>query len=134
MTDRTLPMPTKVADSFKNLGIPEDAYPDLSKVPERFHVAIRKHYELMVVTEDVNGQDYEPDFTNMEEEKCIPVFIVDADEEHKTGFGLSYYGYVSTYASTYVGARLLCKDDDTAEYIGETFREEIFEPYMLKGK
>lgn len=86
-------------------------------------IAARANMLLSIVAKVLNG-DWQPDWTNHNQNKYYPFF-----EKKQTGSAFSFGGYGSgySYAGTYVGSRLCFKDRETAEYVGKQFIKEYNE-------
>ena len=74
-------------------------------------------YQMLIRIVRALNEGWTPDWSDNTTAKYYPWF------EHKSGFGLSYYGY--DYASTCagVGSRLVFKSRELAEYAGKQFQD-----------
>jgi hypothetical protein len=64
-----------------------------------------------------------PDLGDTDQYKYYPWFRVVKDKGSSSGFGLSYTDYVFAYSYTDLGVRLACKDEELAQFRGETFTD-----------
>jgi len=79
----------------------------------------------------VLNEGWQPDWNNWEERKYYPWF--DMEGEAGSGSGFSYYDYVYVITLSDVGARLVFKTRDLAEFVGKTFTD-IYRGFMVIEK
>ena len=105
-------------DALKVLGREDFSHENL--YPRE--IARRK---LEIIIEALN-EGWKPDWNNASQLKCYPYF-------YRSSAGFEYsLAYVSTtYANTFIGVRLCCKDEKTADYVGKQFLDLYKE--MLLG-
>ena len=93
--------------------------PDVSSFPEQLQKHITATYKLAMILE-VNNGDWKPDLENMSQWKYYPWFGV---VKESSGFELSYVDCDCDFAGAFCGARLACKDEVLAEFMGTTFTD-----------
>lgn len=101
-----------VEGAFVATGRNPSALPGVSHLPEHDRQNIIDDYKLKVVVEAINtesndGKPWKPNYNDLSEKKWELVFVVQADEEHPSGFGLSGARYDCWDARTAVGSRLV---------------------------
>jgi len=109
-------------EAFKNQKLDPNVMPDVSMLPKEMQKPQIALYKLHVVSKELNG-DWTPDYTDHNQWKYTPWFKVVATKDKPSGVGLSYYDCDSRGTGTDIGFRLCFKDEDTAQYAGETFLE-----------
>lgn len=77
----------------------------------------RHHLRLRIIISVIN-EGWEANHSDNNQTKYEPRFY------HKSGAGLSYYGYVNWYTHTVVGPRLCLESYQKAEYMGTQFIDE----------
>lgn len=110
----------KWEDYFEHKGLDPKAMPDVSMLPVQYHKPLIAQYKLEVIIE-VENDGWVADYTNHNQIKYSPWFIVKADEKRKSGFGLSYGDYDGWMSVTDVGVRLSMKDVATVEAVANQF-------------
>lgn len=76
--------------------------------------SIAAYAQLIVIARALN-EGWQPDWSNHNQYKYVPWF------EHKSGFGLSFYGYDGWDTCAHVGSRLCFKTRELSEYAGKQF-------------
>jgi hypothetical protein len=92
--------------------------PDVSAWPERVQRHLKAFYQVEALVQANNG-DWKADIADTDQLKYYPWFWVKKDAEGPFGFRLSYHGYVFDFSSSLLGARLACKSEELARFIGE---------------
>lgn len=109
-----------VEKAFQHLGIPVDAVPELSKVPERFREPLMGLYNLMVATEAVNNsENLKLDYTKSDQYKHAPWYDLSSGSVR---FGDS--DFLWAVACAHYGPRLCSIDSDRSRFIGQAFIKE----------
>ena len=93
--------------------------PIVKEIPPKHRNRIVADYKLSIIAEALGGGN--PDYTDTNQYKYFPYFEVKADKKRKSGFGLSYCGYVSWYSISVVGVRLCFPNWDQAKFFGNHF-------------
>ena len=120
------------ADTFKSNVIDriktfEDAYEEADKktrdeFDQQIHPNLSEHIvarlKLILIAKVLRGE-WEPDFSNSNQEKWFPWFKFSADSGFV--FSDSHYGYDGTHAS--VGSRLCSPTQELSDYFGKQFIE-----------
>jgi hypothetical protein len=119
-------------DAFKKKGLDPNVLPDVSMIPEEYKKAVIAQY-IMSVVADVLNEGWIADYTDSDQCKYQPYFVVNASKEKPSGFGLSCLGYDRWSAGTDCGVRLCYKDAETAKYAGTQFIK-LYEDLYLLGK
>ena len=109
-------------DACKVKGLDPLALPEVSMLPVEHQNALVATYKLFVVTEALN-EGWKPNWNDSDEEKYFPFFLVDADEEHTGGTGLSYIDYDYRFQFSFVGSRLCFQNSELAKYAGTQFAD-----------
>ena len=114
-------------DACKALNI-EAVLPDFTILPEKHRTALTAHYKLVIIAQALND-GWEPDWTNYDEYKYYPWFVVE-EKSSGPGLGLSYivYAYAGSFAD--VGSRLCYRTRELARYAGTQFKD-LYEEYFL---
>lgn len=117
----------KLIESFeeycqKHDVTPEDVLPDVSKVKERHRQAVLDTNKMYLIAEDLN-EGWEPDWNDSDEEKWIPWFDMQVDDNNPSGFrfGDSCCDFTSTAAGG--GSRLCFKTKKLSDYAGKQFEQ-----------
>ena|ERR1700741_2026603 len=118
-----------VEECFIALGLDPNALPNVSMLPEKHQQAIINHYKLIIVCE-AHNEGWIPDWTNHNQVKYYPWFVVNKDANKPSGGGLASYDYDSWRTGTDVGSRLCLSSSELAEYVGETFLD-LYDGYFL---
>lgn len=119
-------------DACNELGLdPEKVIPDFSCYPEPDQKAMIAHAKLIIITKaanklENNNEEWIPDYTNIDQYKYEPWFIMD---EGSSGFRCGDYGHWGTHA--FVGSRLCFKTREECEYIAEQFID-LYRDYLMK--
>lgn len=120
------------ADTFKQNVIDRiktfsDAYDNADRNTRaeydcQVHFALSKHIvarlKLILIAKVLRG-DWEPDFSNSNQQKWIPIFKFSAG----SGFDFSYSHYYCAYANSDVGSRLCFPSEELSDYFGKQFIE-----------
>ncbi len=118
-------------EAFKAKKLNVKSLPDVSMIPEQYRKPVIAQYILNVVAEVLNGK-WKADYTDNNQYKYFPWFVVNADKKRPSGFGLSYLDCACWRTFTPSGVRLCYKDRETAEYAGKTFLalyEDLYLPF-----
>jgi hypothetical protein len=123
----------KIIDRVKTF---EDACEILGKDPvkvlpcknpsEDFEIAMNAIAMIFIIIEAIN-EDWRADFSNTNQSKYYPWF------EQKSGFGLSFLGYVNWLTDTLCGVRFACETSDKAKYVGTQFLH-IYNQFLIYNK
>lgn len=84
--------------------------------------SIAAYAKLIIIARALN-EGWVPDWSSSSQYKYIPWF------KHKSGFGLSSYGYVGWATTTPVGSRLCFKTKELAEYAAMQFAD-LYNDYL----
>ena len=120
------------ADTFKSNVIDqiktfEDAYEEADKktrdeFDQQIHPNLSEHIvarlKLILIAKVLRGE-WEPDFSNSNQQKWIPIFKFSAG----SGFYFSFSGYYSDRTSATVGSRLCFPSEELSDYFGNQFIE-----------
>lgn len=120
------------ADTFKQNVIDRiktfsDAYDNADRNTRaeydcQVHFALSKHIvarlKLILIAKVLRG-DWEPDFSNSNQQKWIPIFKFSAG----SGFGFSASNYYCDYTNAGVGSRLCFPSEELSDYFGKQFIE-----------
>jgi hypothetical protein len=79
-------------DACKKTGDNPKKLPVVNGVAKRHQKRIIADYQLSIIAEAMRGNQ-KADYTNRDDCKYFPVFVVKADKKRPSGFGLSYYYY-----------------------------------------
>jgi len=115
--------------AFKIKGLDPKKMPDVSMLPAAYQKPLIAHYKLNVVAEVLNDE-WKPDYSNSNQVKYTPWFLVETTSKKPSGSGLSYLNYGRWTTTTFCGVRLCYKDRATAEYAGKTFKK-LYEDLFL---
>lgn len=123
-------MPSLFGDIKERVKTFEDACAVLGIEPESVTVSTDTKDEaafkkLKVIVKALN-EGWKPDYFNTSEAKYYPWFKMNVSG---APLGFSFHGYVYAYATTNVGARLVLKSRELAEYAGKQF-EDIYRDYL----
>lgn len=120
------------ADTFKQNVIDRiktfsDAYDNADRNTRaeydcQVHFALSKHIvarlKLILIAKVLRG-DWEPDFSNSNQQKWIPIFKFSAG----SGFVFSFSGYYCADTAATVGSRLCFPSEELSDYFGKQFIE-----------
>lgn len=84
-------------------------------------------YTKLVIIAKALNEGWQPDWTDSNQRKYVPWF------EQKSGFGLSYDGYVRWHTTTAVGSRLCFKTAELAKYAATQFAD-IYNDFLTIKK
>jgi len=121
----------KWQDAFKVKGMDPNVLPDVSMIPEQYRKPVIAQFILNVVA-DVLNEDWIADYTNSDQYKYYPYFVVKADAARPSGFGLSCSDCADWCTITNCGVRLSYKDRETAKFAGQNFLhlyEDLYLPF-----
>lgn len=116
-------------DACAVLGIDPNHLPEVSMLPEKHQKSVTAFYKLTIIAEALN-KDWQPNWTNWNENKYYAWFEVKADKKRPSGFGFSDTHYGWSYPGTFVGSRLCFKTKELALYAGGTFCD-LYKDYLL---
>lgn len=104
-----------LADAFKATGRPET--PSFDNIPEDMREYFRKQYEVVVITEAING-GWKADWGDSDQNKWQPWF-------HRGSSGFAFDDTSCYYSTASAGdaSRLCFKSYELARYAGATFTE-----------
>jgi hypothetical protein len=131
-------------DACRELGIVKESKPDRDKepyarhvvmypmpivscVPERLRKSLLAYYKLMVITEALN-EGWIPDFTDATQKKYW-IYMWHSDNGAACGLASASSLYAWSFSYTIVGARLVLKDRETAEYAITKFKS-LYEDFL----
>ena len=109
-------------DACKKEDVNPNELPDVSTIPEKYRKefgnALISNYRLFVIFKAINN-GWIPDFTNRNQLKYYPWFIVSA-----SGFAFQHsdFGYAGTNSG--LGARLCTDTSEKALYIAKQFEQD----------
>ncbi len=108
-------------------NVPE-TLPAASEYPERFRKSQNLHYQLMVMTEAING-DWVPNMEDTTQRKWSAWFWI---VKEAAGFGLSLFGTGYSQAITALGSRLVFETEEQAKFAAKQFIK-LYAEYYLRG-
>jgi len=103
--------------------------PIVNHLPERHQKRLIADYKLSVIA-DALRENKDVNY-NTRDYKYFAVFLVEADEQRLSGFGLSCGAYVVWYSCSVVGARLCFENRDTAIFFGKHFLALHIDHHLL---
>lgn len=103
-----------IEDALKVTGRPET--PSFDNVPEDMREYFRKQYEVVVITEAINGE-WKADWGGRYQAKWIPWFNFTGSSDFTLRDGLRAY----SLAHSGFASRLCFKSEELAHYAGMTF-------------
>jgi hypothetical protein len=109
---------TSYADACNLVGIQPLTISDFSYVPEEDQEATYAYHQITIIARALN-QGWKPDYSNGNETKYYPYFIW--SDSAAGGPGFSYDDFRFDNSCSFVGARLVFKSEDLAEYAGKQF-------------
>ncbi len=92
--------------------------PDVSQWPERLQKHLIATYKLDTILE-VNNDGWKANIADTDQYKYYPWFSVEPNESRPSGFALACDGYGCDLTISNLGARLACKDEELAQFMGE---------------
>lgn len=102
MATKTAILPKTWEAFCKQTGRDPKALPNTKGLDEKTKNRILAVFILPLVIKHVNGDD-QPDYTNTDQWKYEPRWVVKASKKNPSGVGLSYVGYDLWLADTDVG-------------------------------
>lgn len=121
-------------DACKDQNIDPSALPDVSKLPVGIGKFLIAAYKLAVINVSLNkndkGEPTKADWSDSDEAKWFPWMEVEADEESRSGSGLSFGVAGFDRSDTRVASRLTCRSREIARYFFEQFKG-LWEDYIL---
>jgi hypothetical protein len=117
-------MKTTFNKACKNQGYdPDKIMPDFSMYPEKHRKALSALAQLLILADDANPKDFEPDFNNLNQRKWLPIVDMQKTKSNPSGFRFyaAYYGWSHTYAS--LGSRLTFSDEKTTQEFFENNKD-----------
>jgi hypothetical protein len=108
---------------------PNKVLPKVSSMPKKHQAALLAHAKLVIIAQALN-EGWEPNWSNRDEYKYFPYFVVKATDKTPSGSGLSFDDCDRWHSSSNVGSRLCFKSYELAEYAGKTFIK-LYEEYHL---
>lgn len=103
----------------KITGDDSEKLPGITDINPKHSKRVVSDYKLSIIAEALGGGD--PDYTDMGQYKYNAVFEVDADEDRKSGFGLSFGVFDGWLSRSSVGVRLCFPTRDQARFFGKHF-------------
>lgn len=107
--------------------------PDVSMLEPDLQKFLMAAYELAIVNRSLN-KDKKGNVTkanwNTGEEKWFPWMDVEADDDHPSGSGLSFYATGFGRSGTNVASRLTSRESKIAKFFFENFKSQ-WEDYIL---
>ncbi len=105
----------------------KNVIPDFSFFPKNDIQPMIAHAKLVIINQAINGKDYIPDWSNSNEIKYYPWFIMGSS----SGVGFAFVGCDRWYTRSGVGSRLCFQSREKALYAGEQF-EDLYKSYFVK--
>ena len=105
----------------------KNVIPDFSFFPKNDIQPMIDHAKLVIINQAINGKDYIPDWSNSNEIKYYPWFIMGSS----SGVGFAFGAYDSWLSHSHVGSRLCFKTREKALYAGKQF-EDLYKSYFVK--
>ena len=93
---------------------------EIKGVPEH-HVAALKALANLFVAHDAVNPDFQPDFTDRNQDKFEIVHVMGSP----SGSGFSFCVYGHWGSDSHVGSRLVSENTDAAEHIAELFDDDF---------
>jgi hypothetical protein len=94
-----------------------------SFLPEKDRKAMFSLHKITTVVEALN-EGWNPDWNDYNEYKYYPWFDMETYDDAPAGSGFSFVDFVYGASDSYVGARLVLKTRELAEYVGKQFLED----------
>ena len=91
---------------------------DVSQWPERLQKHLIATYKLDTILE-VNNDGWKANIADTNQYKYYPWFLVEPDESRPSGFAMAYHDFDYFQMRSILGARLACKDEELAQYMGD---------------
>ncbi len=96
--------------------------PDLSNFPEKHRACVAALCHLLILSDDANPKDFEPDYNNGDQRKYGPWADMETDENNPSGFRFDGASCGYTCARAGLGSRLVFPDEKTTK---EFFEDHI---------
>jgi hypothetical protein len=119
---KVVPIIHSFEDGCAETGGDPTKLPEVAHLPARHQKRLIADYKLAIIGEALRKKK-NVDYTNSREWKHFPVFSVEANKQHPSGFGLSYYDFGSWYSFSVVGVRHCFQEEDVAIFYGKHFIE-----------
>lgn len=126
-TTQSPTLPSIWAEVCKIQGIDPEFTPSLEGVEEEMKPGIIAAWKLFNIGQALNGKDWKPDYSDVNEYKHFPWFYFDPSLR-RFRFRSTHYGYTTARAGT--GARLVFKSSALAQHAGTAF-EDIYNELLL---
>jgi hypothetical protein len=121
-------------DACEDQSIDPAVLPDVSMLAPGMGKFLTAAYKLSVIgvslNKDKKGNATKADWNDTDQYKWYPWMDVEADDEHPSGSGLSFYDTDYADSVTYVASRLTSRKSEIAEYFFEQFKD-LWEDYIL---
>jgi hypothetical protein len=117
---------TPYQDACRLLGQSELKLDNFSFLPENQREYMHSMHRVVTVIE-AQKQARQFDWNDDDQYKYYPWWDMETYGDAEPGSGFSYYGYVNSYAFTYVGARLSNFSAEETKFIAEA----MFEDYRI---
>lgn len=105
----------------------KNVIPDFSFFPKNDRQSMIDHAKLVIISQAINGKDYTPDWSNSNEIKYYPWFIMVSS----SGVCFAFFDYVIWHTISTVGSRLCFQSREKALYAGKQF-EDLYRSYFVK--
>ncbi len=105
----------------------KNVIPDFSFFPKNDRQSMIDHAKLVIINQAINGKDYTPDWSNSNEIKYYPWFIMGSS----SGVGFAFGDFAYWLTGSNVGSRLCFQSREKALYAGKQF-EDLYKSYFVK--